>query len=149
MDMTGLGIGLEEETREEETGKVVSLEEVKKNKAPWFLWNVCGKELKLKLSASAVLKLEKKYKCNVLDLFSNGIPELSVMLTVIQAALEKYHHGVSIDTVVNIYEGWTENEGGSQTDLMSKVVMPTLAVSGFFTQKQAQELLETLEEESL
>mgnify|MGYP003320965111 CR=1 FL=1 len=149
MDMTGLGIGLEEETREEETGKVVSLEEVKKNKAPWFLWNVCGKELKLKLSASAVLKLEKKYKCNVLDLFSSGIPELSVMLTVIQAALEKYHHGVGIETVVNIYERWVEEEDGSQTDLMSHVVMPTLAVSGFFTQKQAQELLENLETESL
>ena len=144
-----LGIGLDEETTQEETSKVVSLEEVKKNKAPWYSWYVGGKEYRLKLVSSAILKLEKKYKCNVLELFSGGIPELSVMLTVIQAAMDKYHHGIGIETIVKMYDFWVENEDGSQTDLMSRVVMPTLAVSGFFTQKQAQELLENLEMESL
>lgn len=149
MSMHDLGIGLEEESTQEETSKVVSLDEVKKNKAPWYSWQVGGKEYKLKLVSSAILKLEKKYRCNVLDLFSKGIPELSVMLTVIQAAMDKYHHGMSIDTIVALYDSWVENEDGSQTELMSRVVMPTLAVSGFFTQKQAQELLENLETESL
>ena len=138
---TGIGFDEVEETVDEKT---VSFDEVKKHKQPWFTWNVCGTEYRLKLTASAIIKLEKKYKCNVMDLFQQGIPELSIMLTIVQAAMDKYHHGISIDKIIDLYEAWVEDEGGSQMDMLQKVMIPTLAVSGFFTPKQAQELLDDI-----
>ena len=59
-----------------------------------------------------------------------------------------WHHGIKYKAVQNIYERYVE-EGGSQTDLVSNVLMPTLAVSGFFTPDQAESMEEKLQEESL
>ena len=45
--------------------------------------------------------------------------------------------------IQNLYDKWTE-EGGNQTDLYTKVIVPTLVVSGFFTQEQADVLMEEM-----
>lgn len=47
--------------------------------------------------------------------------------------------------VQNLYDYWADKEGGNQTDLYSKVIIPTLAVSGFFTQEQADVLVEEMQ----
>ena len=78
---------------------------------------------------------------NMLD----DIPPLSVMLTIIQAAMEPWEHGMSYTKVQNLYDYWADKEGGNQTDLYSKVIIPTLAVSGFFTQEQADVLVEEMQ----
>ena len=89
-------------------------------------------------------KLETKYRTNILTLVSdNGIPPLSVMLTVIQAAISPWEHGVSFQDVQKIYDQWLEG-GGNQMELFSNIIMPTMAVSGFFTQKQAESMMESL-----
>ena len=71
------------------------------------------------------------------------IPPLSVMLTIIQAAMEPWVHGMTYPKIQNLYDKWTE-EGGNQTDLYTKVIVPTLVVSGFFTQEQADVLMEEM-----
>lgn len=46
--------------------------------------------------------------------------------------------------VQNVYDIWADEEGGNQSDLYTKVVLPTLAVSGFFTAEQAETLMQEI-----
>ena len=67
------------------------------------------------------------------------------MLTIIQAAAQKYHHKIDFKKVQNLYDEYVEN-GGSQIKLLSSVIMPILSVSGFFTQNQMEEIQEKMED---
>lgn len=140
----GIG-GLDEETKTQEETKVIDLnEEVKKRKA-FHYWTVGGRDYRLKLKASNIEKLENKYKCNIMHLVDD-MPALSVMLTIVQAAMIPWEHGVKYEQILNLFDEYVE-EGGSQIDLYKNVVIPTLAVSGFFTEKMAAEILEATDEE--
>ena len=131
--------GLEEmnETTEE---KVVNMEE--KKRSPFLYWTVGVREYRLKLKATTINKLENKYRQNLMNMIDE-IPPLSVMLTIIQAAMEPWEHGLSYPKVQNLYDIWTE-EGGNQMDLFTKVIIPTMAVSGFFTPEQADLIVEEI-----
>ena len=96
----------------------------------------------MKLKANTIGKLENKYHQNIINMIED-IPPLSVMLTIIQAAMEPWVHGMTYPKIQNLYDKWTE-EGGNQTDLYTKVIVPTLVVSGFFTQEQADVLMEEM-----
>lgn len=140
----GIG-GLDEETKTQEETKVIDLnEEVKKRKA-FHYWTVGGRDYRLKLKAGNIEKLENKYKCNIMHLVDD-MPALSVMLTIVQAAMIPWEHGVKYEQILNLFDEYVE-EGGSQIDLYKNVVIPTLAVSGFFTEKMAAEILEATDEE--
>lgn len=132
--------GLEEmnETTEE---KAVNMEE--KKRSPFHYWTVGGREYRLKLKATTINKLENKYRQNLMNMIDE-IPPLSVMLTIIQAAMEPWEHGLSYPKVQNLYDSWTE-EGGNQMDLFTKVIIPTMAVSGFFTPEQADLIVEEIQ----
>lgn len=132
--------GLEEmnETTEE---KVVNMEE--KKRSPFHYWTVGGREYRLKLKATTINKLENKYRQNLMNMIDE-IPPLSVMLTIIQAAMEPWEHGLSYPKVQNLYDSWTE-ESGNQMDLFTKVIIPTMAVSGFFTPEQADLIVEEIQ----
>ena len=122
--------GLDEEVKnQEEKTKIVDLDEEKKKRKPFHYWTVGGRDYRLKLKASNIEKLENKYKCNVMHLVDD-MPALSVMLTIIQAAMLPWEHGVKYDDILNLFDKYVE-EGGSQIDLYKDVVIPTLAVSGF------------------
>lgn len=110
---------------------------------PFWYWTVKGRDYRLKLKASTIGKLENKYRQNIMNLVED-MPSLSVMLTIIQAAMEPWEHGIDYPDIQKIYDSWTE-EGGNQVDLFKKVVIPTLVVSGFFPEKQAQSIMEELE----
>lgn len=141
--MENLG-GLDEvkvkENKTEET--VVSLEEKKAKRKPFHYWEVNSRQFRLKLKASTVGKLENKYHQNIMNMLDD-IPPLSVMLTIIQAAMEPWEHGMTYLKVQDLYDSWTE-EGGNQSDLYTKVILPTLSVSGFFTADQAETLMEEI-----
>ena len=123
--------------------KVVNLNEEKKKRKPFWYWTVKGRDYRLKLKASTIGKLDNKYRQNIMNLVED-MPSLSVMLTIIQAAMEPWEHGIDYPDIQKIYDSWTE-EGGNQVDLFKKVVIPTLVVSGFFPEKQAQSIMEELE----
>lgn len=141
--------GLDEELicdEEKKETAVTVFEEAKKKRRPFFFWDVCGEEHKMKLTTGMITKLENKYRTNVMNLVvANDIPPLSVMLTVAQAALAPWEHGMTLDRVSSLYDKWLD-EGGSQSRFLAHVIMPTLAVSGFFTAAQAESLMKELEE---
>lgn len=142
--------GLDEEIWEEEARKednIASLEEVKKKRRPFHYWTVNGVDHKMKLATGMVLKLENKYRTNVLNLVMNdSIPPLSVLLTVAQAAISPWENHTTLEKVQKFYDKYLE-EGGSQLEFYKRVIIPTLAVSGFFTEEQAESIMKKLEEE--
>lgn len=145
--MSELG-GLDNEVTKDEidNGNVTQFSEIEKRKRrPFHYWTVGEKEYKLKLTTQMIEKLENKYRSNMLSLvMDSGIPPLSIMLTIVQAAMAPWQHGVGYSDVKKIYSSWVDN-GGDQMTFFSGVIMPTLAVSGFFTEKQAASLLESVE----
>lgn len=141
----GLDEELEREEKKQES-KVASFEEAKKKRKPFHTWTVGGEDHKLKLNASMVVKLEEKYRTNITNLImADGTPPLSTMLTIAQAAIAPWEHGTNIDKVYGLYNAWVE-EGGNQQDFLSKIILPTMAVSGFFTESQAASLMKSIEE---
>lgn len=134
-------------TSEEQEGVDISLASPPKQKRkPFVVWSVKQTDYKLKLTASAICKLEQKYKRNLLLLLmEEGIPPIAVMLTVIQAAMLQYHHGMTYLAVQNAFDQYVE-EGGDQNRLMVDVLMPLMGVSGFFTQAQMNMLSEEMKD---
>lgn len=143
--MENLG-GIENTTEEREEEKVVSITEEKNRRKPFHCWTVGGRDYRLKLKASAINRLENKYRKNMMNvLLDDGIPPLSIMLTTIQTAMEPWEHGVSYSDVEKLYDKWEEKEDGNQTELFTDIIIPLMTVSGFFTPKQAQEILESIQ----
>ena len=131
--------GLDEEKREEIGEETVSMK-----RKPYVVWPVGEREYKLKLTTSAIIKLEEKYKANLLNLITGeGLPPIGLLLTVIQAAMQKYEHGISGSAVQDIYDDYVD-EGGNITSLLSDVILPLLGNAGFFTENQTEEMKEDL-----
>lgn len=148
MEMFEAGLDNELETTEEldhTQGLGAAPAEKKPKRKPFHIWTVNGKEYKLKLTTRMIGALEKKYRTNVMNLVTaDGMPPLSVMLTIIQAAASPWHHKFKYEKAEELYDSWCA-QGGNQMELLSKVIMPTMAVSGFFTEDQAASILKDVE----
>lgn len=134
------GIEVEEQPKTEE--KVVSI-----TRKPYSTWTVGDTEYKLKLRASEITRLEERFKENLLIVVTggDGFPPLATMLTIIQASMQAFHHGMTFGKVQAAFDQYVD-EGGDQMKLMAEVVMPLLAVSGFFTETQKEALTESMRE---
>lgn len=106
--------GLDEVNETEE--KVV---EIEKKRKPFHYWTVAGRDYKLKLQAGSVERVENKYHQNIINMIDE-IPPLSVMLTIIQAAMENWEHNMSYTKIKKLYDTWTEEDGGDQFSLYTK-----------------------------
>lgn len=116
--------------------------EKKEKRKPYHIWKVGKDEYKLKLTTENIMKVEQKYRTNIMNVLGgDGLPPLGFMLTVIQAAMLPYHHKIKSTTVYKIYDKYVE-KGGGQTGLLTDVIIPVMTVSGFFTADQA-EIMET------
>ena len=89
-----------------------------------------NKEYKLRLNTRNVVALEKKLGCNPLAIFGNGesIPTVTVMVTILHASLQQYHHGITIDEAFDIFDAWLA-DGHSTVDFV-KVILEIYKVSG-------------------
>lgn len=144
-----MSLGFDEESKEEVTEeKVTDIAEVKKKRLPYQIWTVGKKEYKLKLTTANIIALENKYRRNIMSLVSDDdMPPISLMLTIIQAAMLPYQHDIKAKDVAFMFDSYLD-EGGSQIKLFIDVVMPLMAVSGFFTPSQAEKMLENMKEAS-
>lgn len=113
---------------------------------PYATWKVGDEEYKLKLTTSVIVKLEKELKTNLLNLVSgNNIPALVLMLKVTHGAMLKYHHGIKLEDVENMFDTYVD-EGGSQTTFMTDVFLPIYQASGFFSAQMEGNMTKQLEE---
>lgn len=142
-----LKVGFDDMAQETNQGlDVTPSQPAQTKRRPFVVWSVGGSDYKLKLTASAICKLEQKYKRNLLlFVMDEGLPPIAVMLTVVQAAMLQYHHGMTYMAVQNVYDKYVE-EGGDQSRLMKEVIMPLMGASGFFTQSQMEVLTEEMKD---
>lgn len=145
--MNEMYTGLDEEISQEEKLKesnIADFETAKKKRLPHHIWLVGGTEYKMKLTTDKITTLENKYHMNILRLVTaNDIPPLSTMLTIAQAALLPWQHGMKFEKVKGLYDKYVD-EGGNQMDFYSRVIIPTLSVSGFFTEDQRESIMKNL-----
>lgn len=141
-------MGLDEEITQEENMRESNIEDfetAKRKRLPYHIWKVGGVGYKMKLTTDKITTLETKYRMNILQLVAaNDLPPLFVMLTIAQAALISWQHGMKFEKVKALYDKWVD-EGGNQMDFYSRVIIPTLSVSGFFTEDQAESIMKNLE----
>lgn len=132
-----------EQTEEEE--KVTP---ITKKRSPFAIWEVGGKEYKLKLNTATITQLETKYKTNLMNIMGTGeggMPALTVMLDIAQNAMKDWQHGVSKAMVADLFDKYLA-EGGSQLQFYTSVYMNIFAVSGFFSTTLTEQMQSTLEE---
>lgn len=89
-----------------------------------------NKDYKLRLNTRNVVALEKAVGCNPLAIFGNGetLPTITIMVNVLHASLQQYHHGVSMNDAYEIFDAYLD-EGHSITDFI-KVIIDIYRTSG-------------------
>lgn len=139
------GFDEEIEVKTDDENAVIVLE--KKKRKAFAYWEVGGQTYKMKLTAQNICRLEERYKRSLLSLLfgNDSVPPLSIMLTVAQAAMVPYHHDIKYTDVQALFDKYCE-EGGTQMIFMTDVFMEIYKVSGFFTESQAAEMDQRLEE---
>lgn len=139
--------GTDEVVEEKQEESVVSMEEAKKQRKPYHVWTVAGKEHKMLLTTQEILKLEDKYRTNLINLVTTeSIPTLSVMLTFAKGSMVHWENGISDKVIKDLYDAWMKENNGNQQQFYLEVIMPMMMVSGFFTESQVQEITEGLQE---
>lgn len=98
-------------------------------------------EYKLRLGAQQIVAVEKKMGGNVLNMFmdvENGkMPSLEDCLTLIHGSLQKFHHGMNMEKVYDLYDEYVDTEGKTYTDILP-IMMDVLKASGFFRETEVK-----------
>ncbi|MFF2449369.1 DUF6096 family protein [Neobacillus sp. NPDC058068] len=92
-------------------------------------------EYKLRAPAAAIIELEKKLggknPLSVLMTVESGeIPSVGNLLLILHATLQKYHHGMTFENVLALYDNYVDS-GKTYMDLIP-VMMEAFKTSGFF-----------------
>lgn len=82
-----------------------------------------NKDYKLRLNVRNTVALEKQLGCNPLAIFGDGstIPTVTVMVSILWASLQQYHHGISMNDAFDIFDEYL-NEGHAVTDFLNVIV---------------------------
>ena len=110
------------------------------SKKPFAIWEVIGTEYKLKLKTATVGQLEEKLGRSLIAVFgTDGMPPLSVMLTIVHGAMKDWNSNIKRSDVDDLFDQYLD-EGGSQLEFFATIFMDIYKVSGFFTTKQIQDM---------
>jgi len=112
-------------------------------------FKVGEKEYKLRAAASQIVDLEKKLggrnPLSILMAVEGGeLPSVTQVLLILHASMQKFHHGMTFEKVLDLYDDYVE-EGYSYTDLIP-VMVDVFKTSGFFP--RMAETTETATEEN-
>ena len=96
----------------------------------YYEFNAGGKEYKLRLATRNIVALEKNIGCNPLAIFGDGdtIPTLTVMVGVLHASLQQYHHNTSMNDAYDIFDAWLA-DGNNMIEFVP-VIIEIYKVSG-------------------
>lgn len=96
----------------------------------YYEFSAGGKDYKLRLATRNIVALEKTLGCNPLAIFGDGdtIPTLTVMVNVLHASLQQYHHNVSLMDAYDIFDAWLA-DGNNMMEFIP-VIIEIYKVSG-------------------
>lgn len=110
------------------------------SKKPYAIWEVNGTEYKLKLKTATITQLEEKLGRSLVAVFgTDGMPPLSIMLTIVHGAMKDWNSNIKRKDVDDLFDQYLD-EGGSQLEFYATTFMEIYKVSGFFTTNQIQEM---------
>ena len=82
-----------------------------------------GKDYKLRLNTRNVIMLEKQIGCNPVAIFGDGetIPTITTMVAILNASLQQYNHGITLNDAYDIYDAWLA-DGHTATDFIKVII---------------------------
>ncbi len=125
----------------DKTADVISFEDKNAKRPAFAVWKISEDEcLKLKLTTSETLELEKKFKKNLISLMGDesNIPPLTTMLQLTHSAALPWIHGIRLKDIESKYETYVKN-GGNQMKFYVDVYLQIFMVSGFFSSTMTEE----------
>lgn len=107
--------------------------------------NIGGTDYKARLNAKACVDLEKKLGTNPLNIFAKiaedgSIPDMGVLISILQASLTAYNHGMTIDKTYELYDKFVD-DGNTLMDLVP-ILLDVFKVSGFFKEDTSEDVEE-------
>lgn len=90
-----------------------------------------NKAYKLRLNTRNVIALEKVLGCNPLHIFDatgTTLPSVTSMVAVLHAALQQYHHGISLIDAYDIFDAYLDD--GNTVDSFVFVIIDIYRASG-------------------
>lgn len=86
-------------------------------------FEVGTKSYKLRLNTRNIVLLEKQIGCNPLNIFGDGetVPTITVMVSVLHAALQQYNHGITLNDAYDIFDDYLA-EGNASTDFIPVII---------------------------
>lgn len=100
-----------------------------------------NKDYKLRLNTRNTVMLEKQLQCNPLNIFSDDgetIPTITVMVAILNASLQQYNHGISLNDAYDIFDTWLD-EGHATTDFIP-IILDIYKASGIIPKDKEEEL---------
>lgn len=96
---------------------------------------------KLRLGTRASIQLEKNLGYNpitmLMDIDAGKMPKLSEVLIMLQAMLQAYHHGYTMDKTMDLFDRYVE-DGKTMFDLIP-VFIEVFQDSGYLTKDEPKE----------
>ena len=104
----------------------------------YYTFSVGAKEYKARLSARAVVDLEKKLGTNPLNIFmeiaqKGQLPSVEVLITMLHASLQQFNHGISMDDTYEIYDEMVD-DGKTIMDVVA-ILLEIFKVSGLIPEE--------------
>ncbi len=90
-----------------------------------------NKAYKLRLNTRNTVALEKVLGCNplhIFDLEAERMPAVTVLVAVLHASLQQYHHGISMNDAYDIFDAYIDD--GHTVDEFIYVVLDIYRESG-------------------
>lgn len=135
-----------DEQIEEQEVQAIPDETVVNMPRPFVTWDVRGTSYRLKLTTGVILRLEAQFQTSLVNAVTEeGIPELGVLIPLLQGALQKFNHGIKSTRVEELYDDYVE-DGHTIIDLLKDVIYPLMYDAGFFTQAQIDLVTQTMTE---
>lgn len=81
------------------------------------------KTYKLRLNTRSVVLLERQIGCNPLNIFGatgDSVPTVTVMVTILHAALQQYNHGITLNDAYDIFDAYLEDH--STVDFLPVII---------------------------
>lgn len=109
---------------------------------PYVVWNVDGKEFRLRLTTMNVVRLEEKLGRNPADIFlalSDGqLPKMGDILTILHQSLQSLHSGYSVEKAAGLLDSYFE-EGHSVYEFLTDTVMKVFQSAGLLGKEMESE----------
>lgn len=101
----------------------------------YFDFTAGGNEYKLRLNTRDIVALEKRLGCNPMAIFGDGktIPTVTVMVTILHAAMQSFNHNVTLDKAYDIFDEWLA-DGHTMPEFLA-VIVDIYKVSGIIPEE--------------